>query len=66
VTFAVSPRHTAEKLASGKLEDFVEVFEAQVIGWLIEPANHLRSSQHAGYAINPHDLALCHGAGLYA
>lgn len=51
MTFAVSPRHTVEKLASGKIEDFADVFEAQVMGWLVEPANHLRYSQHAGYAI---------------
>ena len=49
--FAVSPRHTEEKLATGRIEDVIEVFEAQVTGWVVEPANHLRYCQHAGYAI---------------
>lgn len=51
MTHAVSPRHSVDALASGRIEDWIDVFEAQVVGWLLEPASHLRSHPHAGYAI---------------
>ena len=51
VTFAISPRFTAEKLNGATFDDLVEIFEDQMLGWLIEPANHLKSQQHAGFAI---------------
>jgi hypothetical protein len=51
MTFAISPRFTLEKLASGKLDDMIDVFEDQMLGWLIDPANQLKPHQHAGFAI---------------
>jgi hypothetical protein len=51
VTIAISPRFTAEKLANASFDDVVEIFEDRVMGWLIDPANHLKSQQHAGFAI---------------
>jgi len=51
VTIAISPRFTAEKLDGASFEDVVEIFEDRIMGWLIEPANHLKSEQHAGFAI---------------
>ena len=51
MTFAISPRFTGEKLASGKLDDMIDVFEDQMRGWLIDPANQLVPHQHAGFGI---------------
>ena len=51
MTLAVSPRFTLEKLKSGSLDDMIDVFEDQMLGWLIEPANVLREHQHAGFSI---------------
>lgn len=51
MTLAVSPRFTIEKLGSGSLDDMIDVFEDQMLGWLIEPANALRNHQHAGFSI---------------
>src|SRR6185503_18827988 len=51
MSIAISPRFTTEKLASGKLEDMIDVFEDQMRGWLIDPANQLVHHQHAGFGI---------------
>jgi len=54
--FAVSPNFDASKLASGKLEDKIDVFADQINGWLLAHAHALASpaypsSQHTGFAI---------------
>ena len=51
MTFAISPRFTVEKLEGATIDDFITIFEDQMRGWLIEPANHLKTQQHAGFAI---------------
>lgn len=51
MTIAVSPRFTSDKLVNGRLEDMIDVFEDQMLGWLIDPANALRHHQHAGFGI---------------
>jgi hypothetical protein len=51
VTFAVSPRFDDTKLASGAVDDLIDVYEDQVIGWLLEPARLMTGNQHAGFAI---------------
>ncbi len=48
---AVSPHFTSDKLMSGRLEDMIDVFEDQILGWLIDPADALRTHQHAGFGI---------------
>jgi hypothetical protein len=51
MSIAISPRFTFEKLEGASFEDLVEIFEDRMSGWLIEPAQHLTSQQHAGFAI---------------
>jgi len=51
MAYAISPRFTEDKLRNATFEDVVEIFEDRMLGWLIEPANHLKSQQHAGFAI---------------
>jgi hypothetical protein len=51
MTLAISPRYTLAKLEGERLEDMIDVFEDQMRGWLIEPANALRYYQHAGFGI---------------
>lgn len=53
---AISPNFDKSKLASGSLEDKIDVFEDQMNGWLLAHAHSLASpayptSQHAGFAI---------------
>jgi hypothetical protein len=49
--FAVSPRFDQSKLASGRIEDKIDVFEDQMLGWLVTPAKMMGTSQHAGFAM---------------
>ena len=56
----VSPRHTADQLVGASVDGKLEIFEAQMKGWLLDHADALASggyaaSQHAGISI----LALC-------
>ncbi len=51
MAYAISPRFTDDKLNGASFEDVIERFEDRMSGWLIEPANHLKSQQHAGFAI---------------
>lgn len=51
MSYAISPNFTIEKLAGGKLVDMIDVFEDQMRGWLIDPANRLIPFQHAGFGI---------------
>ena len=51
LTYAISPRFRLEDLEGATFEKLVEIFKDQMMGWLIEPANHLKSQQHAGFAI---------------
>lgn len=51
MTYFVSPSFTAEKLVGRRIEDMIDVFEDQVRGWIIDPANCLRGHPHAGFAI---------------
>jgi hypothetical protein len=51
MSHAVSPNFTVEKLAGARIEDMIDVFEDQMLGWLIEPANRLRDYEHAGFGI---------------
>lgn len=49
--YYVSARFTADKLAGGKIEDMIDVFEDQVLYWHVEPAKMIRDYQHAGFAV---------------
>jgi|ERR1019366_1838629 hypothetical protein len=56
----ISPKYTPAKLASGKIEDKIDVFKNKVIGWTFDHADVLASNtdargRHAGFAI----LMLC-------
>ena len=51
MSVAISPRFTAEKLVGGNLDDLIDVFEDQMRGCLIDPANQLVPHQHAGFGI---------------
>ena len=56
----ISPRYRASKLASGAIEDKIDVYEDKIIGWTFNHADVLASSlnpkrRHAGFAI----LMLC-------
>jgi hypothetical protein len=48
--FAISPRYDETKLSPGTLEDKIDVFEDQILGWLVEPAKLMADSQHSGFA----------------
>ena len=47
----ISPIHTGSKLVSPTIEDKVDVFEAQMRGWMLNQARALMVDQHAGFAI---------------
>lgn len=56
MAYAVSPNFDDSKLAGGKIEDKIDVFEDQMNGWLLAHAHALASSsypstQHTGFAI---------------
>jgi len=51
MAYAISPRFTEDKLNGASFEDVVDIFEDRMSGWLIEPANQLKSEPHAGFAI---------------
>jgi hypothetical protein len=48
---AISPRFDESKLASGRIEDKIDVFEDQMLGWLVTPARMMGTSQHSGFAM---------------
>src|SRR5262245_54085153 len=48
---AISPRFDESKLASGRIEDKIDVFEDQMLGWLVTPAKMMGTSQHSGFAM---------------
>jgi hypothetical protein len=48
---AISPRYQLDKIASGKLDDLVDVYDDQMRGWLLQPVALLRGHQHAGFAM---------------
>src|SRR5262245_11973387 len=55
-TSSISPQFTNGKLASGKIEDKIDVFEDQISGWLLCPAQALCSPgcserANAGFAV---------------
>jgi hypothetical protein len=53
----VSPRYTADKLASRSIEDRIDVYEDRVQGWFIAPTRSLLDIPHAEFAV----LNLCLG-----
>jgi hypothetical protein len=48
---AISPQFDQTKLAGGQIEDKIDVYEDQILGWLIAPAKLMLNHQHAGFAI---------------
>ena len=48
---AISPRYTLTKLSNGKLEDKIDVYEDQILGWVVAPAKLMFPYQHSGFAI---------------
>lgn len=53
----ISPRFYASKLASGKIDDRIDVYEDRLKGWFFGPARELLGVPNAGIAI----LQLCLG-----
>ncbi len=62
---AISPRFDESKLASGLIEDKIDVFEDQVLGWLVTPAKMMGSSQHSGFAMLAVTLAYFEPVGQF-
>lgn len=62
---AISPRFDESKLAAGSVEDKIDVFEDQVLGWLLTPAKMMASSQHSGFAILAVTLAYFEPLGQF-
>lgn len=55
-TWSISPKFLNTKLASGRIEDKIDVFEDQIDGWLLNHARGLCSEQyvfreHSGFAV---------------
>jgi hypothetical protein len=48
---AISPNFTPAKLESGALADKIDVYEDQVLGWIINPAKLMFDYEHSGFAI---------------
>lgn len=46
----VSPRFTSEKLASGRLEDKIDIFEDRLRGWFLAPARRLLDDDNGAFA----------------
>ncbi len=46
----VSPKYTADKLASGAIEDKIDVFEDQMQGWFFAQARYLLDKPHSAHA----------------
>lgn len=51
MTFAISPNYSVDDLHGANFEKLVAIFKDQMKGWLIDPANYLKTEQHAGFAI---------------
>lgn len=51
VPMRVSPRYTAEKLKTRRVEDSIDVYEDRVTGWLLEHARALAARPHSEYAV---------------
>ena len=48
---AISPRYDLSKLASGLLDDKIDVYEDQVLGWIVHPAKLMFANPHSGFAV---------------
>jgi hypothetical protein len=55
----VSPRYTREKLASGSLEDQIDIFEDRIFGWWLNPVSQVLTDFRTSGA-----LALLVSSGL--
>jgi len=62
---AISPRFDESKLAAGLVEDKIDVFEDQVLDWLVTPAKMMGSSQHSGFAMLAVTLAYFEPLGQF-
>lgn len=48
---AISPRFDSSKLSSGTLADKIDVYEDQVLGWIVNPAKLMFRDEHSGFAV---------------
>jgi hypothetical protein len=48
---AISPRFDPSKLATGALADMIDVYEDQVLGWIVGPAKLMFEHEHSGFAV---------------
>jgi hypothetical protein len=62
---AISPHFVESKLAGGRIEDMIDVFEDQMLGWLVEPAKMMGRSQHSGFAMLAVTLAYFEPLGQF-
>src|SRR5262245_24204122 len=47
----VSPKYTTDKLASGRVDDSIDVYEDRVKGWMLDHARALVDRPHSEYAV---------------
>ncbi|KAF0243317.1 MAG: hypothetical protein FD180_3456 [Planctomycetota bacterium] len=47
----LSPRFSSSKVESGKIEDFIDIYEDRISGWLLSPARSLLKIKDAGIAV---------------
>jgi hypothetical protein len=46
----ISPKFTSEKLATGSIDDRIDVYEDRVRGWLLHPIHTLLKDRHSHFA----------------
>jgi hypothetical protein len=49
-TVLISPRFGPEKLASGRIEDFIDVYEDRIKGWMLDRADQMAQLPHGEFA----------------
>jgi hypothetical protein len=50
-TTKISPNYTKEKLANFNIDTLIDIFEDQVIGWVIRPAKTLSKHENGSFAV---------------
>ncbi|GAH37735.1 unnamed protein product [marine sediment metagenome] len=49
--YKISPKYELNKLKNPTFDDYVDVYEDRVRGWLIDSARILNEHEHAGFSV---------------
>lgn len=63
--FKISPRFDSMKLSNPAFDDYVDVYEDRVRGWLIDSGRILNQHEHAGFGVLQISLAYFEGHTIF-